>query len=384
MSEPERLYILGHYYRFVVGDFAKVVETYQTWKRVYPGSPVPPTNLASLYLKALGQYDAAVPEAREAVRLAPYSSVANGMLIRALLGTNQLAEARAALRAATGRGVRDLAIRLEAFDVAVLDGDAAAMQEQVDWAAGEPSAQVAMAVHSAMASASAGRLRASRREWSQAEQAAVNMGSPSRRLDVDITRAWTEALLGDARAARAGAEAAAAADRRPPSLLHAAMMLAFLGNASRADELIAEADPRSQGDFASQRVWLPVARALARAARGRPAEALDIISAAGPFERGRDYFLAPLGARGWIELRAGRPRDAAATFNDLLRLRTVLPTSPWVPYARLGLARALCEAGDVSASRTAYDSFLEAMSSADPDAPLLVAARRERAALRVR
>jgi DNA-binding winged helix-turn-helix (wHTH) protein/tetratricopeptide (TPR) repeat protein len=82
VSEPERFYILGHYFRFVMDDPGKAVETYTMWKRAYPGSIVPPTNLASLYVNVFGQYDLALPEAREAVRLAPYSSLASTRLIK--------------------------------------------------------------------------------------------------------------------------------------------------------------------------------------------------------------------------------------------------------------------------------------------------------------
>jgi hypothetical protein len=59
----------------------------------------------------------------------------------------------------------------------------------------------------------------------------------------------------------------------------------------------------------------------------------------------------------------------------------VLPASPWVAFSRLGLARALRDAGDTAGSLAAYDAVLESLKTADADAPLLVAARRERAAL---
>ena len=65
----------------------------------------------------------------------------------------------------------------------------------------------------------------------------------------------------------------------------------------------------------------------------------------------------------------------------MLELRPVLSLSPWVAYARLGLARALRDAGDAAGSRAAYDALLAPMTTADANAPMLIAARRERAAL---
>jgi len=52
-----------------------------------------------------------------------------------------------------------------------------------------------------------------------------------------------------------------------------------------------------------------------------------------------------------------------------------------VAVARLGLARALRESGDTGRSLAAYEAFLDSLKDADPDAPLLAVARRERAAV---
>ena len=80
---------------------------------------------------------------------------------------------------------------------------------------------------------------------------------------------------------------------------------------------------------------------------------------------------------------AKRPSDAAAAFDELIRFR-VIALGPWMPIARLGLARALRDSGDAARSLAAYDAFLESWKDADPDAPLLIAARRERAAIALR
>jgi hypothetical protein len=49
--------------------------------------------------------------------------------------------------------------------------------------------------------------------------------------------------------------------------------------------------------------------------------------------------------------------------------------------ALLGLARAEAAAGDVAASRAAYQSFLTEWKDADPDLPVLKAAKAESAKL---
>jgi hypothetical protein len=98
------------------------------------------------------------------------------------------------------------------------------------------------------------------------------------------------------------------------------------------------------------------------------------------YERGRNFALVPLGVRASLELSAGQAQDAIAAYRDLLSLRPVNPASPWVAFARLGLARALRDAGDNAGSQAAYDGLIAWMTDGDEDAPILIAARRERGA----
>ncbi len=377
-SEPERFYIEAHYRLFVEDDPAKAVETYKMWQQVYPGSTIPPSNLASIQIGAFGQYDAALPAAREAVRLAPYSALAHSKLVLAYLGTGRLEEAKKALGEAARRGAVDLQWRGLAFDIAFTTGDEAGMAEHVKWAEGNALASLVMTEYRATAAVSTGRLREARRLW--AEMAAL-AGTPARQAPGRLVQAETEALLGDAPAARHAADAAAAADPQPATQLCAAIVLGLLGDAARPEALVNGVTRRGSLDGTSTRVWLPVARALIEANRGRYDAALALLRPVAPFERGRNYGFTPIGVRGWIELKSGHAAEAAATFQEIQRLGPAAATNPWVAFSRLGLARALEKAGDRAGSRRAYDAFLGAMPRADAEAPLLRVARAERAAL---
>jgi len=381
VSEPERFYILGHYYRFVNDDPDKAIDTYRMWQRTYPGSAVPPTNLASTYVNTLGRYEDAIADAQEAVRLAPYSSVAVRMLVTAYLGSGKLAEATLALRQAADRGVSDLVWHVLAFQIAFTAGDEAGMAEHARWASGSPSAALAITQQRALASAATGRFREARQLWSDAASAAARSAPASRQAAVRLKEAESEALLGDAGRAGRAADAAVALDDQPGTLLAAAIVHALAGNDARARALIEEAGRRNEPGAYARPVWLALARALVESAAGRHDLARELLRPAARFERGRDFGLAPLGVRGWVELAAGRPREAAAAFEDALLIRAAAPTSPWAAFAHVGLARALREAGDAEASRAVYGAVIGAMRQADADAPLIVAARRERAEL---
>jgi tetratricopeptide (TPR) repeat protein len=85
--------------------------------------------------------------------------------------------------------------------------------------------------------------------------------------------------------------------------------------------------------------------------------------------------------RGRILQGRGRAAEAAAVFEEMIR-RKAANWGPEYPAAHVGLARARKQGGDVAGARQAYEAFLALWKDADPDIPLLVAARKEFANLR--
>ncbi len=384
VSPPERFYIVAHYYRTVAGDPEKAIETYLAWKRMYPGSPVPPTNLASTYTDLMGQYDAAVPEALEAVHLAPYSSLAYTNLGLAYRGSGRIAEARKAVAEAANRGIDDRLMRDELLDLVILDGDPAAIDRENRRASGNPMAELRVLRLRALVAMAGGRLREARQRWSEALAKAGEIGPARRVAETRIQQAEAEALLGDPREAGLAVEAGLAADRGAATLVRSAIVYGLVGDPARAGAILDEVARHAEANPASLRGWLPVARALTAASQGHAADGLEILQPVARFERGAMFSLVPVGVRALVERSARRSSDAAAAFEELIGLRAVVPASPWVAFARLGLARALRESGDTARSLAAYDAFLDSWKNADTDAPLLKAARQERAALAAR
>jgi hypothetical protein len=85
--------------------------------------------------------------------------------------------------------------------------------------------------------------------------------------------------------------------------------------------------------------------------------------------------------RGLANLQIKRPAEAAANFQKIVDSPGIDWSSVCPPLARLGLARAATLAGDVDGARRHYQDFLAAWKDADPDLPVVVAAKRELAAL---
>jgi hypothetical protein len=96
-----------------------------------------------------------------------------------------------------------------------------------------------------------------------------------------------------------------------------------------------------------------------------------------PYELGFHAALAPVDLRGRAYLMRGDAGRAAAEFERILDHRGVDPFSPFYAIAPLGLARARAMAGDVPGSLQAYERFLGQWANADPEVPILRAARLE-------
>ncbi len=383
VSQPERFYIEAHYYSFVVGDPQKAIDAYRAWKRMYPGSLIPPTNLAVILAGFMGQCDAAIVEAREAVHIGPYSSIARGALAQAYLGAGRVAEARQALADAAKVGVSDRVTHYYTLILALFDGDAVALKQEIRWASTDPASALRTLSMRAAATMAGGRLREARALWAEAIDRAGEIGPARRVARTRLLWAEAEALVGETPRARTAVEAALAEDRSTATAVDAATVLAVIGDSSRAPAVLAEAASHPLGSVATL-VSAPITRALVESNLGRDAAAMMLLQPVARFENGNEFGLAPLAVRGTVNLSAGRPAEAASAFNGLLRRRALFPDSAWVPYARVGLARALHAAGDTARSLAAYDDFLASWKDADRDAPLLRAAARERDALAAR
>ena len=98
----------------------------------------------------------------------------------------------------------------------------------------------------------------------------------------------------------------------------------------------------------------------------------------------------PVGAQLLDELDAKNPPQNPNTVNRLFRrgeFQEILKHKGrnWGPFyslSYLGLARAAAKAGDVPKAKKAYQDFLALWKDADEDAPRLVQAKKELAALR--
>ncbi len=103
--------------------------------------------------------------------------------------------------------------------------------------------------------------------------------------------------------------------------------------------------------------------------------------AASPFDLGMMIRLLPIYIRGEAYLRNRNGQEAASEFAKILSHRGANPTCPAYALAHLGLGRAYALQGDTAKARAKYQDFLTLWKDADPDIPILIAAKAEYAKL---
>ena len=94
VSERERLYISGHYYQWVTGELDKALDAYQVDVRTYPWFAPPHNGLYMLHSRR-GEYEKALEEEREALRLEPRNVVFIANLIFTYVNLDRFDEAKA-------------------------------------------------------------------------------------------------------------------------------------------------------------------------------------------------------------------------------------------------------------------------------------------------
>src|SRR5947209_593686 len=160
VSEREKLYITNAYYDYTLGDLDKTIEVLRVYDQSYPNDFRAAGNLSLVHL-LLGQFDKAVGEARESVRLNPAIAAWHVTLGNALIRLNRFDEAKATFERALQMNLDDARMHSGLYQLAFIEGDATAMQQQLDWARGLPEEYVAADLQTG-AAAYAGQWRQSK------------------------------------------------------------------------------------------------------------------------------------------------------------------------------------------------------------------------------
>lgn len=375
VTELEKLHILSIYHLLATGDWEKQREVDELLKQRYPNDWTPHANLALTYIST-GQFEKGVAEAREAIRLIPNEIHTYLHLARAFIRLNRFDEARTVIQRTQAKNLDAVHFRRLLFELAFIQGDATAMQQQLDLMTEKDGEREAL-FWQARAATFAGRWREAEAFYHRLQPAAQPGTSGRSSLPPGATIG--KALLGFCQPNSQDTAQALAISRigTPFQLLFVPIESngSLCGDINEAQKLADEMARRYPKAFRVSGISVPVIRAAIELRRSQPEQAMEFLKATTPYEGGASFW--PTYLRGQAYLRLGKANEAAAEFQKILDHPGWDPLSTFYPLAHLGLARALSSAGDVAGSRKAYQDFFALWKDADADLPILIAAKRE-------
>ena len=381
-TEREKLRIAADYF-YATGEFEKEAQTYELWIANYPRDYVPHGNLSANYV-SLGQYEKALREQQEALRLAPDDVLNYANMGQIYLVLNRLDEAKAMFDQAQARKLEDVSLRLDMYYLAFLRGDSAQMQQQVAWGAGKPGNEDRMLSAQSDAEAFYGRLSKARVFSRRAVDSAVRADSKETAALWQVNAALREAELGDTASAKQGVTAALALSPGRDVRVVAALALARMGDAPRATALVGELERSYATNTLLKLYWLPTINAAIELNKGNSSQSLVSLETVAPYELGNAGFinyLYPAYVRGQAYLLAHNGTAAVAEFQKLLDHGGIVLNFVTGSLAHLQLGRAYAMAGDTAKAKSAYQDFFALWKDADPDIPILKEAKAEYAKL---
>jgi tetratricopeptide (TPR) repeat protein len=386
-SEAEKYFITANFDIVATGNLLKAKQTCELWIQAYPRNPMPRTFLSGPIYPALGQYENAIEESREAVRLSPDSPVPYFILGFNYVNLNRLDEAKATYTQALEHKLDHPYFHGDLYLIAFLQNDAAVMAQQAAWPAGKVGAENNMLASQADTSAYSGRLREARDLSRQAMDSAGRADLKEAAATYSARSDLREALFGNLDEARRRAAVAMQHSTDQGVQFSAALALAYAGDDKQAQALTDDLAKRFPEATYAQFNLLPTLRARLALNKGDVSGAIETLRAATPYDLGRSgnydwTVLYPVYVRGEAYLAPHQGSEAAAEFQKILDHRGIVLNNPIGALAHLGLARAYVLQSDTAKARAAYQDFLTLWKDADPDIPILIAAKSEYAKLK--
>jgi tetratricopeptide (TPR) repeat protein len=385
VSEREKLRITADYYDVATGELEKEAQTYELWIQSYPRDMVPHGNLGANHSE-LGQWDQAISEALESIRLEPNAITSYPNLAQNYLALGRFDDASAALDQARSRKLESELLHEITYFLAFLRHDEAEMARQLAWGSGKPGDEDPLLDTQSDTEAYYGRLSAARDFSRRAADSALRADSRETAALWRVNGALREAEFGNAQLAQKEAEAALAIAPGRDVQVVAALTEARAGKPAAAAKLVEDLEKSYPSNTVLKLYWLPTIQSAIDLDHGDSAQALDALQTPAPYETGdpppfqlETLYPVYLRAQAYVEARKGS--EAAIAFQKVIDHPGMTLNFPLGPLARLGLARARVLSGDTAAAKTAYQDFFALWKDADPSIPVLKDAKAEYAKL---
>jgi tetratricopeptide (TPR) repeat protein len=376
----------------VTGNLEKAYQTLELWLQTYPRGerPNPHGLLGGISTHGTGRFERAIEASRKEIAIDPDSGMAYGNLTGSYFLTGRFEEAEKTIIAAAERKLENPRLLVIGYNMAVLKADREQMDRAVALARGKRRTEHWMAHEQALALARSGQLQAARLLSNQAMDRALQEGVREAAASYQAARAVWEALCGNAGEGQTHARASLERSKGRDVEYAAGLALGLSGDFSRSEGLADDLEKRFPDDTFVKFTYVPVLRGLAALGRGKPADSVERLHIAVPYERaanGLNFISIYLGGlhsayvRGQALMAARRYAEAAAEFQKILDHRGIVGADPIGVLAHLQLGRLFALSGDRTRAKAAYEAFLAFWKDADADIPILKSARAEYARL---
>ena len=375
-SEPERLYIIAHYYADN-GQLEKGQAAYELFKQTYPRDITPYINMGVTYFQ-LGEFDKAVAIGQEAIRIDPDEARGYNDAVQGYLGLNRPEEAKGLLSAGLQRNSGFVSMHDALANIAYAQGDLAEMEKQETFLHDQPDLEMSLNSRHGDIAASHGQILKAREFYQKARQIAQRLQLKDSEAGYLTSQAFALVMFGDAKQAIEICNAALALAPSYNIRGNIAGGLALAGENKKALELASSVAHDRPDDTVIQAVYVPVIQATVALNAGDAKKALELMKPALQYDKATT--ISPF-VRGLAYLKAGDGASATGEFQKILTLSNFAPTDLLLTFARLGMARAYAMQGDTAKAKSAYQDLLAFWKDADPDLPILKQAKAEYAKL---
>jgi serine/threonine protein kinase/tetratricopeptide (TPR) repeat protein len=382
-SDRERFSIESYYDAVVTGNLEKGTEVAEQWVRLFPRD-LPALSTLNVAYNSSGRLNEALTTAREMVRLEP-TAFTYRALAMANTSLGRFDEASATIQEAEAKHADPSAYRDVRYTIAFLQNNQEEMKRQSAGVWQGPYLKPGLLMYTAAYSGDLSQARELERELiSSATQRGERGVIPS----VEAASAVFEALSGNFVQAKNDIRNAGDLSQNPnfDVVGEAAMATALSGDTAQAQKFADDLNKRFPEATVVQFGYLPAVRGLLAARRGNGQEASEDLSPLSSHEHviPSDWvgpYMTPVYLRGEAHLALHQGAEAATDFQMIMASADIIVNCPIGALAHLGLGRAYAMQGDNAKAKAEYQTFLALWNGADPDIPVLIAAKSEYAKL---
>jgi DNA-binding winged helix-turn-helix (wHTH) protein/tetratricopeptide (TPR) repeat protein len=367
MGENNRLYTTALYHQIVDEDLEAGLESYKTYAALSP--TVSALGMLANAYDDLGQAPRGVEPASRAVALAPAQQSVYIILSDVQLHSGLVADAIHTGELAIANGCDGDRVRSQMLLAKYANHDAAGMQAQLAWAHAHPASEALEGdeIFIALSQGENHRARALLAEYIKGKRPTQLQALFDDNVSTIARMLADEGLVDDSVAVLKSLSQSASNENQLVAMAEDGLM-------RQAGDLLQRAMAAHPNGTLWRHVRAPQVEAALYLSVHEPERALVALEPAVGWDRvnfGTSYL------RGMAFLELDQFQQAVDEFKKINASQWLDPTSNLYPLSYLQLARAFVKMQDVAAAKNDYLKFLDLWKTADPDAPLLIAAKNE-------